>query len=611
MVPSRQRSSAVVLLLLLIAGAAALVAQQQAAEAPASTRPFYTRPAVAALNGMVTTGHPIASSAGLQILLKGGNAFDAAVAVGAMAGLGEPEMNGIGGNGFATIYEKKTGKVHSLAMTGAAPKALKPEEMTPETLNAGMKAGIVPGNLGGYLSLLDRLGTLSVADVLAPAIEYAEKGYPIDQMLAQSIDRGKANLAKYPTTAKIFLPNGQPLKAGELLKNPDYGATLRKLVDADKEALAKKASRSAAIKAAFDRFYKGDIARELDRFFKENGGVLTAADLAAYEPQWTLPLQTNYRGYDVYSNPSTSRGGFEVLMGANLVERFNLASYGAGSPQAVHALIEAIKVSKADIYRYVADPKFTQVPTAGLLAKPYAATRSVLIDISKASAYPPAGTPEGRPATSLQQASAMAFPERYDAEQHTTSFSIVDRFGNAIGVTPTLGGLFGNNVVVGSTGLLLNNGMRLGSTSPYPDNVNYVGAGKIPILNNSPVIVLKDGKLAFVFGTPGGETIGQTQFQMLVNLIDFQLPVQQAIEAPRFSLNAEPNFYKPGAEITVSIESRMPPATIEALRKMGHTLRVQPGWGSIGHMQTIRIDPVNGTITAGGDPRRTGYAIGY
>ena len=178
-------------------------------------------------------------------------------------------------------------------------------------------------------------------------------------------------------------------------------------------------------------------------------------------------------------------------------------------------------------------------------------------------------------------------------------------------MTPTLGGLFGNNVVVGNTGLLLNNGMRLGSTSPYPDNVNYVGAGKIPLLNNSPIVVLKDGKLAFVFGSPGGETIGQTEFQVLVNLIDFKLPVQQAIEAPRFSLDADPNFYKPGAEIEVSIESRMSQKTIDALKAMGHKLRVLPGWGSIGHMQTIRIDPVTGTITAGGDPRRTGYAMGY
>ena len=601
--------AAVVSLMGSVAGIAVL-AQQQAAEAPATARPFYSRPAVAAMNGVVTTGHPIASSAGLQMLLKGGNAFDAAVAVGAMAALGEPEMNGIGGNGFVTIFEKRTGKVHSVSMAGAAPKAVQPAAMTPETLNAGMKAGIVPGNLGGYLSILDKLGTMSITEVFAPAIEYAERGYPIDQMLAGSIDRGKNNLGKYPTTAKIFLPNGQPIKAGELLKNPDYAATLRKLVDAEKQALAKKATRSQAIRAAFDRFYKGDIAQEFDRFFKANGGLLTAADLAAYEPQWTEPLRTTYRGYDVYSNPSTSRGGFEVLMGANLVERFNLASFGPGSPQATHALIEAIKVSKADIYRYVADPKFVTVPVAGLLAKPYAASRSALIDMNKAGAYPQPGAPEGRTSTSAPQ-DGPAFPEHYDAEQHTTSFSIVDKFGNAIGVTPTLGGLFGNNVVVGNTGLLLNNGMRLGSTSPYPDNVNYVGAGKVPILNNSPVVVLKDGKLAFVFGTPGGETIGQTQFQMLVNLIDFQLPVQQAIEAPRFSLNADPNFYKPGAQIEVSIESRVPQATLDALKAMGHKVRVLPGWGSIGHMQTIRIDPVTGTLTAGGDPRRTGYAMGY
>jgi gamma-glutamyltranspeptidase/glutathione hydrolase len=605
----------------LISGAAVLIAQQQAAEAPAPARPFYTRPAVAAVNGIVTTGHPIASSAGLQMLLKGGNAFDAAVAVGAMAALAEPEMNGIGGNGFMTIFDKRTGKVHSLSMAGAAPKALKPAEMTRETLNAGMKAGIVPGNLGGYLSLLDRMGTMSLADVFAPAIEYAEKGYPIDPMLAQSIEREKGDLAKYPTTAKIFLPNGQPLKAGELLKNADYAQTLRKLVEAEKQALAKKATRSQAIKAAFDRFYKGDIAQEFERFFKENGGLLTAADLAAFEPQWTEPLRTSYRGYDVFSNPATSRGGFEVLMQANLVERFDIASFGSGSPQATHALIEAIKVAKSDIYRYVADPKFTVIPTAGMLSKQYASVRSALIDMSKAGSYPEPGAPEGRPATSappafapppLQRASAgQAFPERYDGEQHTTSFSIVDKFGNAIGVTPTLGGLFGNNVVVGNTGLLLNNGMRLGSTSPYPTDVNYVGAGKVPILNNSPVIVLKDGKLSFVFGTPGGETIGQTEFQMLVNLIDFKLPVQQAIEAPRFALEAEPNFYKPGAEIEVTIEGRMPQKTLDALKAMGHKLRVQAGWGSIGHMQSIRVDPMTGTLTAGGDPRRTGYAIGY
>ena len=202
-----------------------------------------------------------------------------------------------------------------------------------------------------------------------------------------------------------------------------------------------------------------------------------------------------------------------------------------------------------------------KVPTAGLISRDFAATRRVLFDPNKAIAYPPAGAPEGGP-TSMPRADGPAFDDRYDGELHTTSFSIVDRFGNAVGCTPTLGGLFGNNVVVGNTGLLLNNGMRLGSTSPYPTDVNYVGAGKIPILNNSPVVVLKDGALAYVFGTPGGETIGQTEFQVLLNLIDFEMPVQPAIEAPRLALDAEPNFYKPGAEITVQIESRVPPATV-------------------------------------------------
>ena len=606
----RMRRLLVLSAVLLATGTALVLGQQQAAEAPASARPAMTRPAVAGLNGLVTSGHPIASSAGLQMLLKGGNAFDAAAAVGAMAALGEPEMNGIGGNGFMTVFHKATGKVWSLSMAGAAPTGIVPSEMTPETLNAGMKAGIVPGNLGGYLTQLQRFGTMSVAEVFGPAIDYAEKGYPIDPMLAASIARGRNNLAKYPTSAKIFLPTGEPLKAGDLLKNPDYAATLRKLVAAEQQALRKGASRAAAIQAAFDRFYKGDIAQEVDRFFKANGGVLTAADMAAYTPEWQEPLHTTYRGHDVYSNPATSRGGFEVLMGANLVESVDLKAAGANSPAALHAVIEAIKISKADIYRYVADPAFVKVPTAGLMSREFTATRRALFDPAKAIAYPPAGSPEGMPSSS-PRAQGPAFDEHYDGELHTTSFSIVDAFGNAVGVTPTLGGLFGSNVVVGSTGLLLNNGMRIGSTSPYPTDANYVGPGKTPVLNNSPVVVLKDGQLAFVFGTPGGETIGQTQFQVLVNLVDFGMPVQQAIEAPRLVLNATPNFYKPGATIEVQVESRVPAATIAALKAMGHAVEVLPGWGSLGHMQVIRVDPKTGAKTAGADPRRTGYAMGY
>ena len=571
------------------------------------------RPAVPGVHGLVTAGHPLAAMAGLQVLMKGGNAIDAAVAVGSTLNMMEPQMNGIGGNGFMTIYEKSTGKVYSLAMAGATPAALQADKMTPQTLDWGINAGIVPGNFGGYLTALQRFGTMSAADVLASAIDYADHGYPIDVSLATAIARSKSKLAEFPTTAKVFLPGGKPPQAGELFKNTDLAATLKKAVEAEQAALKQKKSRGEAIQAAFDRFYKGDIAREFDRFFKENNGYLSAADLAAYKPTWAEPLHTTYRGYDVYSNPATSRGGFELEMALNLVEPYDLGKLGAGSPEALHLLIEAIKVSKADIYHYVADPKFTKVPAEALLSKNYADTRRKLIDQSKAMAYPTWGEPQKMVAGLFQRpAGGHAFADDYEIDRDTTSFSIVDQFGNAVACTPTLGGGFGNGVVVGNTGLLLNNGIRLGSSSPYPDNVNYVRGGQIPLLNNSPTIVLKGGKLAVVFGTPGGETIGQTEFEMLVNLIDFHMPVQQAVEAPRFAVDAKPNFYKPGAAISITIENRVPKASLRKLEEMGHHFNVSSDFtAAVGGMQGIVIDLEKGTMTAGADPRRTGYAVGW
>jgi len=577
------------------------------------------RPAVPGVHGLVSAGHPLAAIAGLQVLMKGGNAIDAAVAVGVVLNMMEPQMNGIGGNGFMTIFDKKSGKVHSLAMAGATPKALKAEAMTPQSLSQGIDAGIVPGNFGGYLVALERFGTMKLADVLASGIDYAQNGYPIDASLATAISRAQANLSKHPTTAKVFLPAGRAPEPGEVWKNPDLAATLKKAVEAETLALKQGKSRVDAIEAAFDRFYKGDIAQEFDRFFKANKGAMTAADLAAYRPQWQEPVHVTYRGYDVYSNPATSRGGIELAMQLNLVEGFDLAKMGAGSPEALHLLIEAIKVAKADIYHYVADPKFTQVPLAGLLSKAYAEERRKLIEPRKAMTYPSHGEPPrstpsaaGLDAFLFRPPAGPAFPEEYEREYDTTSFSIVDQFGNAVGTTPTLGGGFGAGVVVGNTGLLLNNGIRLGSTSPYPDHINYVRGGQIPLLNNSPAIVLKDGKVAMVFGTPGGETIGQTEFQMLVNVVDFKMPVQQAVEAPRFALDAEPNFYKPGSEIAVSIERRVPAAAIKALTEWGHKMQPTGDFtAGVGGMQAIVIDQNKGTMMAGADPRRTGYAIGW
>jgi gamma-glutamyltranspeptidase / glutathione hydrolase len=578
------------------------------------------RPSVPGVHGLVTAGHPLAAMAGLQVLMKGGTAMDAAVAVGAALNMMEPQMNGVGGNGFMTVYDKKSGRVYSLAMAGAAPKAIKGDAMTPETLDWGVNAGIVPGNFGGYLIGLERFGTMSLADVFAPAIDYAAHGYPIDPSLATAIARARTRLAQFPSTAKVFLPGGRPPEAGELFRNPDLAATLSKAVEAEQTALKQKKPRADAIEAAFARFYKGDIAQEFDRFFKENHGSLTAADMAAYRPEWQEPVHVTYRGYDVYSNPATSRGGIELAMQLNLIEGFDLAKMGANSPEALHLLIEAIKVAKADVYRYVADPKFTKIPMAGMLSKAYATERRKLIQPRTAMAYPAAGEPArfapstaaGAAALLLRPPAGPAFADEYEMERDTTSFSIVDQYGNAVACTPTLGGGFGAGVVVGNTGLLLNNGIRLGSTSPYPENVNYVRGGQTPLLNNSPGVVLKDGRVAMVFGTPGGETIGQTEFQMLVNVIDFHMPVQQAVENPRFALDAKPNFYKPGSQVSVTMERRVSAAALRALGEWGHTIVPTSDFtAAVGGMQAIVVDLQKGTMTAGADPRRTGYAVGW
>jgi gamma-glutamyltranspeptidase/glutathione hydrolase len=600
----------------LVAGTGLAVRGQDRGDAGAQGTMRAYRPSVPGTQ-LVTSAHPLASMAGAQILMQGGNAADAAVAVAAVLNVVEPQSSGLGGNGFVTYFDKASGAVQSLSMAGAAPKGIKAEAMTEQTLNRGITAAIVPGNLGGLVALLSRHGSLPLKDVLAPAIRYATDGHPIHSGLASGIAGSRAFFEKVPTSAAVFLPDGRAPEAGELVRMPDYAATLTRLIEAEQAAVKRGASRPQALQAASDRFYKGDIAKEIAGFFAANGGVLTLEDLAAYAPQWTAPVRTSYRGYDIYSSPVTSRGGVEMVMQLNLLEGFPLPTLKAGSPEALHLVIESIKVAKADVYKFLGDPKFTSMPLTGLLAKDYAATRRALMNTTAAAAFPAPGNPQSYGTTSpaaraAAPAAGPVFPERYDGDPETTSFSIVDRAGNAVAVTPTLGGGFGTGVVVGRTGLLFNNGMRLGSTAPYPDNVNYVRGGQIPLLNNSPVIVLKDGTLVMAIGTPGGEGIGQTQLQAILNVLDFGMPIQEAIEAPRFILDAEPNFYKPGAAITVAMERRVPAATREKLQAMGHTIRALPEFtAAVGGMQGILVDRQKGTMAAGADPRRAGYAVGW
>jgi len=446
---------------------------------------------------------------------------------------------------------------------------------------------------------------------------YAENGHPLDRFVAASIARQKSLLASFPSTARVLLPNGRPPVAGEMFKYPDLSNTFQRLVAAEGEALRQGKSRSAALQAAFDCFYKGDIAQQMVRFYQKNDGLFTAEDLASYKPTWAEPVHANYRGYDVYTSPPTSRGGLEVVMQLNLIEGYDLRKLGHNSAESLHLISECIKLAKSDIYHFVADPKLTNIPLAGMISEDYAAARRSAIDPERAMAYPDHDNPPGQQTSAeLGSLGTPALPGHRPPlaelafEGCTTSFSVADEAGNVVVCTPTLGSGWGTGVIVGETGLFFNNGTRIGSTSPYPDDVNHVRGGQIPILNNSPVIVMRDGKFCFSLGTPGGETIGQTQFQVLLNLLDFDMGIQEAIEAPRLGLSAEPNFYKPNAKLTMRVEGRVPGPVLTRLQEMGHRLQVTAEF-AIGNMQGILMNLETGTMTAGADPRRMMYAVGW
>lgn len=584
-----------------------------------------TRPDAVGRRAMVTSAHSMATMAGIDILKKGGNAFDAAVAVAAALNVLEPNASGMGGNGFMTVYDAKTGQVHSLHMTGAAPYAASSEAYGGrEAQDFGTLAGCVPGNFGGWIALLDRFGTMSLGQVLESATYYAEFGFPVDPNLAGHIANSKKKLELFPTSAKVYLPYGKLPMVGELLVQKDLASTFKRLAAAEQKARGAGKNRSQALMAAYDLFYKGDIAREFEAFYQENGGFFTAKDFADYKPVWGDPVHTNYKGIDVYTNGPTTRGGVQTIMELNLLEAYDLQKIGHNSADYLHLLTEVIKLVNADVYQYLADPKFTRIPLEGMLSKAYAGERRKLINMDKATAYGEAGNPadfletDARPMALPPVAKAAdlgpgPLEASYPPSISTTHFDIVDEKGNAVACTPTIGSFFGTQVVVGKTGVIFNNGTRYGSVAPYKENVNFVGGGKIGLLGNSPLIALKNGRLLMAWGTPGGESIGQTQVQTFLNVVEFGMGMQDAVEAARMSLNAKPDFYKPGAEITLTFEARIPESTRQALTAKGNKIQAdKKDFSSLfGGMQGILVNQENNSLSGAGDPRRGGYAIGY
>lgn len=572
---------------------AALALAQDPDGGAARGRPLTAhRPAVPGVHGLVAAGHPLAAIAGLQMLMKGGNAIDAAVAVGAALNMMEPQMNGIGGNGFMIVFDKKTGRVYSLSMAGAAPQALKPETMTPDTLDWGIDAGIVPGNFGGYLAALERFGTMSLAEVLAPAIDYAQNGYPIDASLATAIARAKSKLEKFPTTANVFLPGGRAPQPGELFRNRDLAATLRKAVAAEKAALSAKKTRKDAIEAAFDRFYRGDIAREFDRFFKENHGALAAADLAAYKPQWTDPVHSTYRGYDVYGAPPPSSGGTCLVEMLNILENFDLRKQGRWSPETMHLMIEAMRRAYCDRARHLGDPAFAKIP-AHLTDKAYA--RSLAQGISRYRATRSEDLAKDIPLT--------------QAGDSTTHFSVIDKDGMAVANTYTLERSYGSRIVVQGAGFLLNNEMGDFNWQPgvttrggtIGTDANLIAPGKRMLSSQTPTILAKNGKAVLITGSPGSRTIINTVLSIVVNVVDFDMDIGDAVAAPRLH-----HQWFPDAARFEGMHEHA--ETIKKLRAMGHQIT---GVGTQGDAHSIWIDPKTGLYHGAADRRIDGKAAGY
>lgn len=550
-----------------------------------------------------------ATEAARRILEAGGNAFDAAVAGQAVLGLTDFADNGLGSDAVVLVYVAREKKVYSVNAEPRAPKLATIEWY--EKNNAGkipesdgLLSGGLPGVMDAWYVLLDRWGTMSFEQVLQSAIDLAENGFPLGESSAQDIASTK-KILKYPTTLKVYLPNGKPPKPGDLFRNPDLARTLRKLVEAEQANKAK--GRHEALRAARDRFYKGDIAKELASFSEENGGLFRYDDFAEYAAEVESPVSIDYRGYRIYKNPSASQGPTE-LIALNLLEGFDLKALGHNTPDFLHTSVEAMKLAMADREKYLGDQDFIKIPYDGLLSKEYARERRGLIDPQKASLELRPGSPEKlvRNASANQWLrTVLSGDAKHDGD--TSYIAVVDRDRDMVSFEPSLHSGFGTGVVMGSTGLIFN--CRGDYYSLIRGEANALEPGKRPRSTLQSTLVTKNDEPYAILGSPGGDDQVMRTMQTLINLVDFGMNIQQAIEAPRWSTRSFPaspfpHTMHPG---DMSVEERISEATRQALIARGHKLRVRPAW-SMGSNAGIVVDPITGVLSAGADPRVEAYA---
>lgn len=589
---------------------------------------FTTRPVVRGRNYAVTSGHYLATAAGFRMLEMGGNAIDAAAAMCFAINLLEPQNCGIGGEVPTLIYIANEKKVFALSGQGWSPKAFTIDWCRDNKIDLipgdGYLPACVPSVVDTWAMAVARWGKLSFSQLLAPTIELAAEGFPLYPGLQRSLNTNYKKFTElYPTTGEVYLPNDTVPNAGDLVRNPDYARMLQMMCDA--EAGAKAKGRIAGIEAARDVFYKGEIAHRIVEFIQQNpvmdasgvahAGLLTVDDMAEWHAEAVEPVMTTYRGLDVYKCGPWTQGPV-FLQQLNLLEQFDLAGLGHNSPKYLHTVIEAAKLAFADREAYYGDPNFDEVPMDVLLSKEYAAHRREEIDDYASGEMKPGSVMGVEPAwaaafdvaaNNREALNLMSMGEtvrpykiRHGHLGDTTHLDAIDKEGNMAAVTPS-GGWWGTSPVIKGLGFPL--GTRGQMFYLNPARPNALAPRKRPRATLTPTLVLKNGEPHMVFGTPGGDAQDQWTLQFFLNVVDFGMSVQEAIDAPNLHITHFPSSFYPRDAYpkTVEAEDRIEIETLEALRTMGHIVNEVDGWSN-GKVMGIRINEAK-TLEAGASPR--------
>jgi len=535
---------------------------------------FATRSEVIARNGMAATSQPLATQVALDILKKGGNAIDAAIAANAVLGLMEPTGCGIGGDLFAIIWSTDKGKLYGLNASGRSPRSLKLEyfkEIGYEFIpSRGPLPVSVPGCVDGWYEMHDMFGRLPMKDILQPAIIYAREGFPVTEVIAYYLERNTEVLKEYPNIKEVYMPDGKTPAKGEIFKNPLLANTLEKIV-----------------RGGRNEFYRGSIARDIASFMKKQGGFLTYDDMSRHHSEWVEPVKTTYRGYEVWELPPNSQG-IAALQILNILEGYNLASMGFGSTDYIHLFTEAKKLAFEDRARYYADPRFGKIPVDQLISKKYAAERRKLIDPQRSSRVYDAGVIESG---------------------NTICLTVADKYGNMVSLIQSNYRGMGSGMCPTGLGFILQDRGEMFSLAP--GHANVYAPGKRPFHTIIPGFITKNGKPWISFGVMGGDMQPQGHAQIVINLIDFKMNLQEAGDAPRIyhTGSSEPTGELMTEGGILHLESGFRTEVIQKLMTMGHT--IQWDLGGYGGYQAIMWDENNKVWYGASESRKDGQAAGY